>query len=85
MPFLESVLNMSVDFDNALVPHLRAEIQRLQMKKIQDKARKGSAIETDPKNAKCENKNCQWITLTLKNVEAYGHCVACNGYEHHQH
>ena len=83
VPYLVSVLDMSADFDKDLVPHLRAEIQRLQKKKIQDKAKKGSAIDTDAKTAKCENTGCQWINVTLKNVEAYGHCVSCNGYEHH--
>ena len=61
VPYLESVLSMSADYDKVFVPHLRAEIQRLQKKKIQDKARKGSAIDTDVKNAECENTGCQWI------------------------
>ena len=36
VPYLESVLDRSADFDKVFVPHLRTEIQRLQKKKIQE-------------------------------------------------
>ena len=65
------------------VPHLKNEINRLQKKRLHDKSKKGTAIENDAKNAKCENSGCQWVNVTLKNVEAYGQCLNCNGYEHH--
>ena len=83
VPFLESVKEDALRFDNVFVPHLRTEIQRLQKRKIQDKVRKGSALETDPKNAKCVNTICQWVNVTLKNVEAYGTCETCQGFEHY--
>ena len=83
VPFLESVMEKAFEFDKVFVPHLRAEIQRLQKRKIQDRVRKTSALDTDPKNTKCVNTCCQWINVILKNVEAYGICVACQGYEHH--
>ena len=83
VPFLRSVLEKSLEFDTIFVPHLRQEIQRLQRKKIQDKSRKGSAIESETKTAKCENPNCQHKSnVTLKNVSAYGSCTHCKGYEH---
>jgi len=63
---LESVKEKALEFDKIFVPHLRAEIQRLQKRKIQDRVRKSSALDID-----------------LKNVEAYGICSACQGYEHH--
>ena len=83
VPFLESVLEKSVEFEKVFVPHLKLEIQRLQKKKIQEKSRKGSFIDTDSKTAKCENQNCQHKSnVTLKNVGAYGCCSNCKGYEH---
>ena len=83
VPYLESVKEKALEFDKIFVPHLRAEIQRLQKRKIQDRVRKSSALDIDPKNTKCVNNNCQWVNVILKNVEAYGICSACQGYEHH--
>ena len=84
LSLLESVLVVSIEFEKVFVPHLRTEIQRLQKKKIQDKSKKGPAIDMDAKNAKCENQGCQHkFNVILKNVDAYGHCVYCKEFEHH--
>ena len=83
VPYLKSILCKTLDFEKVFIPHLRTEINRLQKKKINDKSKKVTAIDTDAKNAKCENKGCQWINVTLKNVDAYGLCASCQGYEHH--
>ena len=83
VPYLESIMDEAMEVDKVFVPHLRAEIQRLQKRKIQDKVRKSSALDTDPKNAKCVNNCCQWVNVILKNVEAYGICIKCQGFEHH--
>ena len=83
VPYLKSILCKTSEFEKMFIPHLRNEINRLQKKKISDKSKKGNAVDTDAKNAKCENSGCQWINVTLKNVDAYGLCVGCNGYEHH--
>ena len=73
VPFLKSILSKSAEFEKVFVPHLKNEINRLQKKRLHDKSKKGTAIENDAKNAKCENSGCQWVNVTLKNVEAYGH------------
>ena len=73
VPYLNTLLDMSGEFEKVFVPHLRAEIQRLQKKKIHEKSKK-PAIDTDAKNAKCENQGCQHkFNVILKNVDAY--CV----------
>ena len=84
IPYLESVLNASTELEKVLVPHLRSEIQRLQKKRINDKIKKVPAIEVEAKTAMCENQNCQHkFNVNLKNVEAYGQCSVCKGFEHH--
>ena len=83
VPFLRGVLVLSAEYEKVFVPHLKSEIQRLQKKKIQERGKKFPAIDTEGKNAKCENQNCQHkFNVILKNVEAYGQCFSCKGYEH---
>ena len=80
LPFCKIIgETISKETEKELVIHMKKEIQRLK------KAGKGGKGATKNRKGKCVNNDCRSSNnLDPTNVEKYGKCGNCQGFEHYR-
>ena len=81
LPFGRKALASNPEIDDRNIPNLKNEIKRLQEQHFKNKKK---VIKPLPKSTKCANSSCKFPggNVSTKNVNVYGQCDSCEGFEH---